>query len=224
MRQSITELEKRLGHSFIDPNLLKQALTHRRAEGRNNERSEFLGDAALNFIIAEQLYATHEDLHEGSLTRLRAVLVRKETLVEIARSVELGDHLILGPGELRTGARNRDSILADAFEAVGGAIFLDAGIEQCKSTITNLFKQRLLLVRESEQKDPKTRLQEYLQARQLALPVYDIIEAAGKPHRRSFKVQCHLPAFEKTTVGLGQSRRSAEQLAATEALILLGVN
>ncbi|MDX1434433.1 MAG: ribonuclease III, partial [Gammaproteobacteria bacterium] len=166
----------RLGHEFRSPELLDQALTHRSVGARNNERFEFLGDAILNFLIAEFLFSANPDAHEGRLTRLRAHLVRRETLAAVARDVELGEALRLGPGELKSGGRTRDSILADAFEAVLGALYLDAGLDACRAAVGELFAERLHQAPRSVRlKDAKTRLQEALQSKGLALPVYSVV-------------------------------------------------
>lgn len=209
-----------LGYLFRQPQLLEEALTHRSAGGRNNERLEFLGDSILNFVIAAELYATHPRAAEGELSRLRATLVREETLAELAQRLNLGDHLRLGSGEMKSGGFRRASILADALEAVFGAVYLDSDFETCQRLILRHYQERLAaLPAVSELKDPKTRLQEYLQARQRALPLYQVLEISGEDHAQSFKVECVVDAVR--TVAVGSTRRRAEQEAARRALELL---
>lgn len=209
-----------LGYLFHQPELLEEALTHRSAGGRNNERLEFLGDSILNFVIAAELYATHPRAAEGELSRLRATLVREETLAEVAQRLNLGDHLRLGSGEMKSGGFRRASILADALEAVFGAVYLDSDFETCQRLILRHYQDRLTgLPAVSELKDPKTRLQEYLQARQRALPVYQVLEISGEDHAQSFRVECVVDAVR--TVAVGSTRRRAEQEAARRALELL---
>jgi ribonuclease-3 len=212
-------LQERLGYTFDDPGLLDQALTHRSCGARNNERLEFLGDAVLAFAVAEFLFQGQPDAHEGRLTRLRAHLVRRETLAEIARGLELGEVLRLGPGELKSGGRGRDSILADAFEAVVGAIYLDAGMSACCRVLEGLYGERLTrATQKTRLKDAKTRLQETLQGRGLALPEYSVINLEGAPHDQSFTVACHVDGIADPVTGCGASRRKAEQDAASKAL------
>lgn len=209
-----------LGYVFHQPQLLEEALTHRSAGGRNNERLEFLGDSILNLVIAAELYATHPRAAEGELSRLRATLVREETLAELAQRLNLGDHLRLGSGEMKSGGFRRASILADALEAVFGAVYLDSDFETCQRLILRHYQDRLTgLPAVSELKDPKTRLQEYLQARQRALPVYQVLEISGEDHAQSFRVECVVDAVR--TVAVGSTRRRAEQEAARRALELL---
>jgi ribonuclease-3 len=212
-------LQDRLGYAFNDLGLLDQALTHRSCGARNNERLEFLGDAVLDFVVAELLYQGEPDAHEGRLTRLRAHLVRRETLAAIARELHLGDFLRLGPGELKSGGRSRDSILADAFEAVVGAIYLDAGISPCRDVLKTLYHDRFArAVREVGLKDAKTRLQEALQGRGRALPEYTVVTLEGAPHDQSFTVACQVDGIASPVTGVGASRRKAEQDAASKAL------
>ncbi|HXH04388.1 MAG TPA: ribonuclease III [Candidatus Competibacteraceae bacterium] len=208
---------RRLRHEFSDPRLLAEALTHRSASGRNNERLEFLGDGVLNFVIAEQLYSRHPRASEGELSRLRASLVKQETLAAIARELELGEHLRLGQGELKSGGFRRDSILADALEAIFGAIYLDAGFSAAQTVIVRLFEPLLREQPRAEQlKDPKTRLQEWLQAQQRPLPLYQVLEVSGEAHRQCFTVECRVDNVR--TVASAPSRRRAEQEAAKLAL------
>lgn len=225
MTKSSDELVKHLNYQFSDPVLLQAALTHRSAGNQNNERLEYLGDAVLGFVIAELLYEQFPDANEGELSRLRASLVKRETLAALARSLELGDYLTLGSGELKSGGYRRESILADALEAIIGAILLDSNFEQCKICIHQLFDE---IVRTMSQaavmKDPKTRLQEYLQARKYELPVYNVTSVQGKAHSQQFMVECSIEGLEQRTEGLGKSRKKAEQVAAEAMLALLEAN
>lgn len=208
-----------LPYRFARPELLGEALTHRSAGRRNNERLEFLGDAVLNFLIAEALYRRVPDADEGGLSRLRANLVRRETLAGIASDLRLGEALVLGPGELKSGGFRRESILADALEAVIGAVYLDGGFEACSQLVGRLFAERLDSLPATESlKDPKTRLQEYLQARQEPVPTYHLISEEGEPHRRVFRVACEIRGRGGPVEASGRSRRAAEQEAARRAL------
>lgn len=212
------ELEA-LPYRFARPELLGEALTHRSAGPRNNERLEFLGDAVLNFLIADALFRRVPDADEGGLSRLRANLVRRETLAEIAAELRLGEALVLGPGELKSGGFRRQSILADALEAVVGAVYLDGGFGACEALVDRLFRERLDSLPSTDSlKDPKTRLQEYLQARQAPLPNYRLVSQEGEPHRRVFRVACEIEGVTGTVEATGRSRRAAEQEAARRAL------
>ena len=210
----------RLGHTFADPALLRRALTHRSASGGwHNERLEFLGDALLNFLIAEALYRERESDDEGHLSRLRSTLVRGTTLAEIGAELDLGDHLILGGGELRSGGFRRGSTLADAVEALLGAVYLDGGIEAARECVARLFEQRLKdLPATGDLKDPKTQLQEWLQGRGRELPCYEVVDVSGREHAQQFRVSCTLADERLSFTGTGSSRRRAEQEAAREAL------
>jgi len=222
MKHPHLALAKRLGHTFQDERLLLLALTHRSAAGQNNERLEFLGDGALNFAIAAELFRLRPELPEGDLSRLRATLVRGQTLAEIAGEIALADHLTMGEGELRSGGFQRGSIQADAVEALFGAVYLDAGFDVCARVILGLYQTRLdNLPAIDELKDPKTRLQERLQGRGRALPVYELTEVRGKPHEQQFTVRCSLSDGEFVTSGDGSSRRRAEQTAASLMLLEL---
>ncbi len=222
MTGALQALAGRLGFSFSDPDLLRSALTHCSAGAGNNERLEFLGDAILDFVIAEALYERFPGADEGRLSRLRAALVKRDALAAIAREIALGQFLNLGAGELKSGGRSRDSILSDALEAVFAAVHLDGGFECCRSVILALFRERLDALRERPpHKDPKSTLQEYLQSRHLPLPDYRILEVRGAPHVRCFRVACQVRALPGTVVGQGPSRRQAEQDAAGRALVLL---
>lgn len=212
-----------LPYRFDRPELLSEALTHRSAGRPNNERLEFLGDAVLNLLIAEALYHRVPDADEGALSRLRALLVRGETLAEIAGELNLGEALSLGSGELKSGGFRRRSILADALEAVIGAVYLDGGFKACRDLVGELFASRLASLPDTDSlKDPKTRLQEYLQARQFPLPVYRLVAEEGEPHRRRFRVACEIPGLDRPVEAGGRSRRAAEQEAARRALVGLG--
>ena len=212
------------GHGFADAGLLRQALSHRSAGSPHNERLEFLGDALLNQMIAEALYLRWPKADEGALTRARAELVRESALAGIARQLQLGEHLVLGPGEMKTGGHRRDSILADALEAVVAAIHLDAGFEACRSAVLPWFAPLIAALPAPDKvgKDAKTRLQEWLQARQRSLPVYSLLEEGGDDHARTFKVSCMLDEPILMTEGEGGSRRAAEQQAADAALQAIG--
>ena len=219
MNDADRRLQGRVGYAFNDPGLLDQSLTHRSRGARNNERLEFLGDAILNFVVAELLYQAEPDAHEGRLTRLRAHLVRRESLAAIARGLNLGEVLRLGPGESKSGGRGRDSILADAFEAVIGAIYLDGGMPPCRGVLETLYRDRLArAAREVGLKDPKTRLQEVLQGQGHALPQYTVVNLEGAPHDQSFTVECRADGIPNPVTGSGFSRRKAEQDAASKAL------
>jgi ribonuclease-3 len=208
------------GHAFADGSLLAQALSHRSAGSPHNERLEFLGDALLNLIVAEQLYARWPKADEGAMTRARAELVRESALAAVARTLDLGSQLNLGPGEMKTGGHRRDSILADALEAVVAALYLDAGFEACRVTVLPWFEPLLAALPPLHQvgKDAKTRLQEWLQARQRPLPAYTLLEESGDEHDKRFRVGCTLADLNITTEGIGTSRRTAEQAAAEAAL------
>lgn len=225
MNRSLAPLLSQLGEPKPKhPELFEQALTHRSAGRRNNERLEFLGDALLGLVIAEALWRQFPEADEGRLTRARALLVKQESLAEQARALELGDYLRMGSGEIRTGGHARESILSDAFEALLGAYYLDQGYEDACALILRLFDQGLKQAAISAPvKDPKTRLQESLQAAQRALPEYEVIDESGKPHQRHFVVRCLLPDTAEQTRGVGQSRRRAEQQAAEAMLAQLAL-
>jgi ribonuclease-3 len=212
-------LRERLGYEPREAGLFTAALTHRSASGRNNERLEFLGDAVLNLLIAELLYERFPDCTEGELSRLRASLVSAEPLANIAQSISLGDELQLGSGELKTGGFRRQSILADALEALIGAVYLDQGLEAARSLVVRLCAGHLAtLPRPEDLKDPKTRLQEHLQARGHALPNYVVESVQGEAHEQHFSVRCEVPQLGLSAGGEGSSRRRAEQDAAQRIL------
>ena len=212
-------LAQSLGHSFARQDLLLQGLTHRSAGPLNNERLEFLGDALIGFVVAEALCARFPIADEGNLSRMRASLVKRESLAKLARGLDLGDYLRLGAGELRTGGHARDSILADALEAVLGAVYLDAGFEVARKVVLDLFGGRIEQI-DGEQagKDPKTRLQEWLQSRKRPIPEYVLINIGGTQHDQVFTVSCVLNDAAISTQGQGTSRRRAEQAAAESML------
>lgn len=209
--------ESILGHAFADAVLLERALTHRSASHLNNERLEFLGDALLNLFVAEMVYEQYPRADEGEMTRLRAALVNGAALAEIARAEELGERLYLGPGELKSGGFRRESILADVFEALLAAIYLDAGWGACRDTVRRLFATRLAAGANTP-KDAKTRLQEFLQGRNLPLPAYELVGSSGEEHARVFEATCRIDSADLLTCGSGSSRRAAEQIAAEQAL------
>jgi ribonuclease-3 len=208
-------LKESLDYQFADPGLLRQALTHRSAPGCNNERLEFLGDAVLDFVISEVVFDTHPHAPEGDLSRLRSSLVKDTSLARIANDIGLGEFLILGSGERKTGGHRRQSILADALEAIFGAVYLDKGFDAARAVIRRAFGERLQdFPSVDDLRDPKTKLQEWLQARQLGLPEYELLEVTGQPHKQSFEVSCRVGEAEPETRGIGTTRRKAEQAAA----------
>lgn len=218
----LSRLERKLGYPFRDRSLLTLALTHRSCKGANNERLEYLGDAILSFIIADYLYAHFPQAKEGQMSRLRASLVKGVTLAKIGKEFSLGDYLRLGAGELKSGGHRRDSILADAVESIIGAILLDSDVDQCREVVLSWYAPRLegLTLRDTV-KDPKTRLQEYLQSIKKALPNYSVTNVTGEAHEQTFSVICTIDDFEIKTEGVGSSRRFAEQEAAKAALAQL---
>ena len=212
-------LQRTLGYEFTDPQLLTLALTHRSAGGGNNERLEFLGDSIVNHIIAEALYQRFPESREGEMSRMRASLVMGETLAEVAKELHLGEYLLLGPGERKSGGHRRASILADAFEAVVGAILLDSDVQQCRRCVLGWFAPRLQrLSVATVDKDAKTQLQEYLQGRNNPLPQYELLGVQGDAHKQQFRVACRLHKPSLVVEGKGSSRRKAEQDAAGSAL------
>lgn len=225
-KHQLQRLLHALGYQFRDQAWLELALTHRSVSGsRNNERLEFLGDSILNFVIADFLYQRFPGENEGRLSRLRALLVKQETLASVARELQLGDYLHLGPGELKSGGFRRESILADTVEAVLGAIYRDSGdMVLCAARVQAWFGSRLDgVAQETVLKDSKSRLQEWLQGRRQPLPVYSVTEISGEAHNQSFRVRCEVPGLAAATQGEGPSRRHAEQEAAAAALEQLGI-
>ena len=214
-RDSVTSAS---GYPFENPELLRQALTHRSYSASHNERLEFLGDGVLNCVIAAELFRRFPQLAEGELSRLRASLVNQQSLFEIAQQIDLGTQLRLGEGELKSGGARRPSMLADALEAVIGAVFIDGGFEAARAAVLRLFGQSLSAADPFKlAKDAKTRLQELLQARRVPLPQYTVISTAGEAHEQSFRVECVIPELNIRTEGEGTSRRAAEQAAASRA-------
>lgn len=222
MKADLTKLMRALDYEFRDTSLLEMALTHSSYGKGHNERLEFLGDSILGWVIADALYQRFPHAREGQLSRLRAGLVKGVTLAEIARELKLGDYLRLGQGEMKSGGFRRDSTLADAFEAILGAIFLDSDIASCQQKILALFASRLdAQTLDDTLKDPKTRLQEYLQSRKQPLPNYRILSTSGKDHEQVFRVACEVDCLPDPFEAEGTSRRHAEQAAAQMALDVL---
>lgn len=215
----INRLQRKLGYTFNHQELLQQALTHRSASSKHNERLEFLGDSILSYVIANALYHRFPRVDEGDMSRMRATLVRGNTLAELAREFELGECLRLGPGELKSGGFRRESILADTVEALIGGVFLDSDIQTVEKLILNWYQTRLDEISPGDkQKDPKTRLQEYLQGRHLPLPTYLVVQVRGEAHDQEFTIHCQVSGLSEPVVGTGSSRRKAEQAAAEQAL------
>jgi len=215
-------LKARLDYEFANDELLQQALTHRSAPGNNNERLEFLGDSVLQLVMSELAFEKRPDATEGRLSRIRSSRVKDKTLSEIATELDIGQHLLLGAGERKTGGHRRASILADALEAVFGAVYLDAGFQEARTVIMRAYGDRVRqLPEKAERRDPKSRLQEYLQARQLELPGYRMERVTGKAHKQSFEVSCSVTEPRGRTFGKGTTRRDAEQQAAAAMLELI---
>lgn len=211
----VRELEKAFGYTFSNRERLQQALTHRSAGAQHNERLEFLGDSVLGIIVSEALFEKFPNIDEGDLSRMRATLVCGRNLAKIAQRFNLGKHLLLGPGELKSGGHRRESILADAVEALLGAMYLESGLATCRDVVLNWFAEQLQTIKPGAgHKDPKTRLQEFLQARQLQLPVYDVVTIQGQAHNQRFTVSCTTDLLAEPVLGSGTSRRKAEQQAA----------
>jgi ribonuclease-3 len=217
----LKQLQRTIGYTFNNFDLLRQALTHRSALGSHNERLEFLGDSILSFAISTDLYLRFPKVDEGDLSRMRATLVCGKMLAEIGREFNLGDCLILGQGELKSGGFRRDSIIADAVEAIIGAVFLDSNVDTVKALILTWYDSRLKGIKPGvSQKDPKTRLQEHIQSRKQSLPVYDVLDIKGEAHNQMFTINCSIDGI-KSVQGKGTSRRKAEQIAAEKMLIKL---
>lgn len=222
MQPQLHLLERALGYKFSTRSLLQQAVTHRSYGVPHYERLEFLGDSMLNCVVAAQLFARFPGLREGDLSRLRANLVRQDTLHRVADGLKLGDYLLLGEGELKSGGFRRPSILADAFEATLGAIFLDSGFSAVEEVIVRLYAELFEAIDpRNTGKDPKTLLQELLQGRHMSLPVYVLLSTHGEAHAQKFEVECNLPDLKLRTTGIGSSRRAAEQEAAQAAIALV---
>lgn len=221
MTTDLRHLSKRLAYTFKEADLLRQALTHRSFGTPHNERLEFLGDSVLSLAISTKLYYDFPKLTEGDLSRVRAHLVKEPTLAQIAQDMQLGDYLFLGEGELKSGGFRRPSILADALEAIMGAIYLDGGFDETRRVIDALYAPLVASLDPKKlSKDPKTQLQEYLQSLKLPLPQYVIIATEGEAHEQRFKLECIIPELDIRTLGEGASRRKAEQEAAKRAFDL----
>jgi len=219
---NLLALQKRLEHAFSNPQLLVQALTHRSFSSDHNERIEFLGDSVLNLAVAGLLYERLGDLPEGDLSRARANLVKQETLHQVAVSLGLPDLLRLGEGEARSGGQKRPSILADALEALLGAVYLDAGFDVASNLVRRLFKDVEISARmQAIGKDPKTELQEWLQGRKMSLPIYRIVGTEGAAHKQTFDVECEIVEYRRAERGTGNSRRAGEQAAASSMLAFI---
>lgn len=222
MEKAARWLKASLGYEFEDPELLRRALTHRSAPGASNERLEFLGDAVLDTVVSEFVFRAQPTSDEGDLSRLRASLVRDKSLAKLAVELGIGEHVILGSGEKKSGGHARESILADAVEAIIGAVYLDAGFEAAHKLVERAFGHRLVDLPDPRAlRDPKTRLQEWLQARAQPLPAYDLVDVSGKAHRQVFEIRCSVEGLGRATSGTGSSRRSAEQRAARAMLASL---
>jgi ribonuclease III len=218
----LARLCSRLGYQFSNTELLKQALTHRSASIVNNERLEFLGDAVLDLVVGEELYLRFPEATEGELTRLRSLLVNGKTLAKLAEELEIGSCLVLGPGELKTGGNHRESILADALEAILGAVFLESGLDACRHRTRAWLASRLdKITLDVDERDSKTRLQEWLQGRGLPLPVYEVIATEGEPHDQILTISCTLAKIDNPFVAKASSRKKAEKKAAQLALAYL---
>ena len=219
---AITNLKAQIGYQFNNAAILMQALTHRSFAANNNERLEFLGDSVLNFIVAHQLYNRFNKLPEGDLSRLRAALVKESTLSEIASSLNVGETLKLGEGELKSAGYKRPSILADALEAIVGAVYLDGGFAAAETLVLKLYAQKLANIDPKIiDKDAKSQLQEYLQGKKIELPEYGVVLIEGEAHAQTFKIECVIQKLHISTVGEGTSRRIAEQQAAQLALEII---
>lgn len=219
MTTPLNKLQRRISYQFTDPTLLTLSLTHRSACGTHNERLEFLGDSILSFVIADDLYHRFPHVDEGDMSRMRATLVRGKTLAELGREFDLGEVLRLGPGELKSGGFRRDSILADAVEAIIGGIYLDSTLEIVRGVVLTWYQERLDQINPGvNQKDPKTRLQEFLQGNRHPLPAYNVVKVHGEAHDQRFTVECEVAGLDGPVLGKGSSRRKAEQAAAELAL------
>jgi ribonuclease-3 len=218
--KSVQQLQTIINYHFNDELLLQTAITHRSySKNKNNERLEFLGDSVLGLVISGYLFKRLDTAAEGELSRVRASLVKEDALATVARDINLGEFLLLGSGELKSGGYRRASILSDALEAIFGAIYLDAGFDQCEKTILFLYEDYLVTLPSSvDLKDPKTTLQEYLQSRKVELPVYKVTKTEGKSHDQIFTIECSVTGLNIVATGKGSSRKKAEQMAAAEAL------
>lgn len=218
-------LEQRLGYHFEDQRQLQLALTHRSHSATNNERLEFLGDSILNFIVGEELFKRFPEVREGQLSRLRSQMVKGDTLAELAREFELGECLILGEGEMKSGGNSRDSILADSVEAIIGAIYLASGLEICRERVLTWFAPRLSkLGLNTSGKDSKSRLQEYMQAQRQPLPEYVVVKVGGEGHAQMFTIECRIALTKQPTSATASNRREAEKQAASLMLAQLKID
>ncbi|MGB2106375.1 MAG: ribonuclease III [Porticoccaceae bacterium] len=221
----LEQLQQRIGYQFRDTELLKLALSHRSCGAKNNERLEFLGDSILSLVVSDFLYQKFADAQEGDLSRMRSQIVRAESLAEVARGLELGSELLLGQGEMKSGGHRRDSILGDAVEALIGAIYLDANLDESRRCVLNWFKDLLNIADEAKPaKDAKTSLQEFLQQRGHGLPQYRVIETGGEAHSRLFTVSCKIDMLDREFTATASSRRKAEQMVAEKFLATLEID
>lgn len=221
----LQRLSKGLGYQYQNIEHLKKALTHRSMGAKNNERLEFLGDSLVNFMIADALYHQFKNISEGDLSRIRAFLVKGETLAKIGKEYELSEYLMLGPGELKSGGYRRASIIADTLEAIIASVYEDGGLDACRQFVMRLYHDRLKQMDPSMVgKDPKTRLQELLQSTRHELPEYTVISVNGPAHAQEFTVSCYVAALNRKFEAIATNRRKAEQLAAEEALLILEDN
>ncbi|MFM1896285.1 MAG: ribonuclease [Pseudomonadota bacterium] len=222
MPADLERLQRQLNYRFVDAGLAERAITHRSADRIHNERLEFLGDSILGLVVAEALFERFPDATEGELSRMRANLVNRETLADIAKSMDLGSQLLLGAGERKSGGKRRASILSDAVEALFAAIYLDGGLQACRESVLHLYDSRLgQITSVSRQKDSKTALQELLQARGLPLPTYTVQLISGEAHDQTFQVACQVASLQQVQLGSGKSKRLAEQDAAEKVLVIL---
>ena len=225
MASNVAELQRRLGHVFDDPALLTLALSHRSFAGTNNERMEFLGDAVLGLVVTDYLYRQFPGAREGELSRMRSHIVRGESLAMVAKNLQLGSDILLGPGEMKSGGHRRDSILGDTVEALLGAVYLDQGLEAATDRIYDWFQSLFeTAVEVKPLKDSKTTLQEWLQQRGKSLPDYKLVDTGGEAHSRLFTVSCKIAAVEQEMTATATSRRRAEQMVAEQLLIELEKN
>lgn len=219
MSFDVNRLQKKIKAHFEDHALLEQALTHRSIGVNNNERLEFLGDSILGFIMADEIYTRFPNVDEGVMSRLRAHLVNRDSLANIAKTLDISDELVLGQGEMKSGGKHRASILSDAVEAIIGAMYKDKGLRQTTSWVLSIFKQQLdELTIETATKDPKTQLQEFLQAKGVAVPKYTVVSTTGLDHDQQFKVECNVKGINPPTYATASSRKKAEQKAASQVL------
>lgn len=224
MPKDFVTLQHKLAYQFKDPYLIKLALTHRSAGADNNERLEFLGDALLDLLVGESLFRLHTDAKEGDLSRMRSAIVNKQALAAIGRSLDLGEYVVLGSGELKSGGQARDSILADTVEALVAAVYLDGGIEPCASLVAAWTLELVQQPEKQSVKDAKTRLQEFMQSQGAELPKYKVVKTSGDAHAQTFEVQCAVAGLQEPQQGSGRSKRAAEQKAAEKVLKILGHN